>query len=108
MSDTYREQEAILRKLQIHQLNPMQEEAIPTIERVKNTILLFSHLKILDQSNLKYFVFMFINPKKTKKLKILPKENNEKRGILKKYIFCFCSSNLDQDTQEKILKTDHC
>ena len=40
MSDTYREQEAILRKLQIHQLNPMQEEAIPTIERVKNTILL--------------------------------------------------------------------
>ena len=40
MSDTIREQEAILRKLQIHQLNPMQEEAIPTIERVKNTILL--------------------------------------------------------------------
>jgi superfamily II DNA/RNA helicase len=40
MSDTIREQEAILRKLGIHQLNPMQEEAIPTIERVKNTILL--------------------------------------------------------------------
>lgn len=40
MSDIIREQEAILRKLQIHQLNPMQEEAIPTIERVKNTILL--------------------------------------------------------------------
>ena len=40
MSDTIREQEAILTKLGIHQLNPMQEEAIPTIERVKNTILL--------------------------------------------------------------------
>ncbi len=40
MSDTIREQEAILNKLNIHQLNPMQEEAIPTIERVKNTILL--------------------------------------------------------------------
>lgn len=40
MSDTIREQDAILRKLNIHQLNPMQEEAIPTIERVKNTILL--------------------------------------------------------------------
>jgi superfamily II DNA/RNA helicase len=40
MSDTIREQDAILRKLNIHQLNPMQEEAIPTIERMKNTILL--------------------------------------------------------------------
>lgn len=40
MSETIREQEAILRKLKIAQLNPMQEEAIPTIERVKNTILL--------------------------------------------------------------------
>ncbi len=40
MSDTIKEQEAILQKLNIHQLNPMQEEAIPTIERVKNTILL--------------------------------------------------------------------
>ena len=40
MSDTIKEQEAILNKLNIYQLNPMQEEAIPTIERVKNTILL--------------------------------------------------------------------
>ena len=40
MSDTIRDQETILRKLKIAQLNPMQEEAIPTIERVKNTILL--------------------------------------------------------------------
>lgn len=40
MSDILRNQEAILRKLNIPQLNPMQEEAIPTIERVKNTKLL--------------------------------------------------------------------
>ncbi len=40
MSNTIREQDAILSKLNIYQLNPMQEEAIPTIERVKNTILL--------------------------------------------------------------------
>ena len=40
MSDYIQEQDVILRKLKIPQLNPMQEEAIPTIERVKNTILL--------------------------------------------------------------------
>lgn len=40
MSLSIRNQEAILQKLKIHQLNPMQEEAIPTIESVKNTILL--------------------------------------------------------------------
>lgn len=40
MSEIIKEQDAILRKLNIHQLNPMQEEAIPAIERMKNTILL--------------------------------------------------------------------
>ncbi len=40
MANTIKEQASILNKLNIHQLNPMQEEAIPTIERVKNTILL--------------------------------------------------------------------
>lgn len=40
MSEYITSQDVILRKLKIPQLNPMQEEAIPTIERVKNTILL--------------------------------------------------------------------
>lgn len=40
MSDINREQEVILRKLKIIELNPMQKEAIPMIEKVKNTILL--------------------------------------------------------------------
>ncbi|MCP4882906.1 MAG: DEAD/DEAH box helicase, partial [Flavobacteriales bacterium] len=40
MSVFIQDQDVILGKLKIPQLNPMQEEAIPTIERVKNTILL--------------------------------------------------------------------
>ena len=40
MANIIKEQQAILEKLNIHQLNPMQEEAIPAIERTKNTILL--------------------------------------------------------------------
>ena len=40
MSDYIQEQDVILRKLKIPQLNPMQEESVPTIERVKNTVLL--------------------------------------------------------------------
>ena len=33
-------QQEILQKLRIEQLNPMQEEAIPVIEEMPNTILL--------------------------------------------------------------------
>ena len=40
MANIIKEQQAILQKLNIHQLNPMQEEAIPAIEKNKNTILL--------------------------------------------------------------------
>lgn len=40
MANIIKEQQAILEKLNIHTLNPMQEEAIPAIERNKNTILL--------------------------------------------------------------------
>ena len=40
MSDYIQDQDLILRKLNIPELNVMQKEAIPTIERVKNTILL--------------------------------------------------------------------
>ena len=40
MANHIKEQEEILRKLQIHQLNEMQEEAITTIDRANNTILL--------------------------------------------------------------------
>ena len=35
MANIIKEQQAILEKLNIHQLNPMQEEAIPAIERTK-------------------------------------------------------------------------
>ena len=40
MANNIREQRDILTKLNIHQLNPMQEEAIPAIEKSANTILL--------------------------------------------------------------------
>jgi superfamily II DNA/RNA helicase len=40
MANIIKEQQAILEKLNIHQLNKMQEEAIPVIEKTKNTILL--------------------------------------------------------------------
>jgi len=40
MANIIKEQEAILKKLNIHSLNPMQEEAIPVIEKNRNTILL--------------------------------------------------------------------
>lgn len=40
MANIIKEQQAILEKLNIHQLNKMQEEAIPSIEKNKNTILL--------------------------------------------------------------------
>ena len=40
MANIIKEQEAILKKLNIHTLNPMQEEAIPLIEENKNIILL--------------------------------------------------------------------
>jgi len=40
MANIIREQQDILDKLKIYQLNPMQEEAIPVIERTLNTILL--------------------------------------------------------------------
>jgi len=40
MANIIREQQHILDKLKIYQLNPMQEEAIPVIERTLNTILL--------------------------------------------------------------------
>lgn len=40
MANIIKEQQAILEKLNIHTLNPMQEEAIPAIEKNKNTILL--------------------------------------------------------------------
>lgn len=40
MSDNIRNQEAILRKLNIPELNDMQVKAIPTIEKFKNTILI--------------------------------------------------------------------
>ena len=40
MANIIREQQHILDKLKIYQLNPMQEEAIPVIEKTTNTILL--------------------------------------------------------------------
>jgi superfamily II DNA/RNA helicase len=40
MANSIKEQEDILTKLNIHQLNPMQEEAISVIETTPNTILL--------------------------------------------------------------------
>ena len=40
MANIIREQQHILDKLKIYQLNPMQEEAIPIIEKTANTILL--------------------------------------------------------------------
>ena len=40
MANSIRNQEAILAKLNIHQLNPMQEEAIASIKTYTNTILL--------------------------------------------------------------------
>ena len=40
MANTIKEQQDILTKLNIHVLNPMQEEAISVIERTTNTILL--------------------------------------------------------------------
>lgn len=40
MANTIKSQEDILTKLNIQQLNPMQEEAVPAIERTRNTILL--------------------------------------------------------------------
>jgi len=40
MANIIREQQHILDKLKIYQLNPMQEEAIPVIEKTANTILL--------------------------------------------------------------------
>lgn len=40
MANTIKDQQDILEKLNIHQLNPMQEEAISAIERETNTILL--------------------------------------------------------------------
>ena len=40
MANTIRDQEDILAKLNIHVLNPMQEEAIAVIEKTTNTILL--------------------------------------------------------------------
>jgi superfamily II DNA/RNA helicase len=40
MANIIKEQEDILKKLNIHSLNPMQEEAIPLIEKNRNTILL--------------------------------------------------------------------
>ena len=40
MANTIKEQQDILTKLNIHVLNPMQEEAISVIDRTTNTILL--------------------------------------------------------------------
>lgn len=40
MANTIKDQQDILDKLNIHQLNPMQEEAIPVIEKETNIILL--------------------------------------------------------------------
>ncbi len=40
MANIIREQQAILEKLQIQALNPMQKEAIPSIERNANTVLI--------------------------------------------------------------------
>ncbi len=40
MANSIKEQQDILTKLNIHQLNPMQEEAIAVIEKTTNTILL--------------------------------------------------------------------
>ena len=38
MANIIKEQQAILEKLNIHQLNKMQEEAIPVIEKTKNIL----------------------------------------------------------------------
>jgi superfamily II DNA/RNA helicase len=40
MANSIKEQQDILEKLNIHVLNPMQEEAIPVINNTTNTILL--------------------------------------------------------------------
>ncbi len=40
MANNFKDQQDILTKLNIHMLNPMQEEAIPVIETTTNTILL--------------------------------------------------------------------
>ena len=40
MANSIKDQQDILLKLNIHQLNPMQEEAISVIETTPNTILL--------------------------------------------------------------------
>jgi len=40
MANTIKEQQEILNKLNISQLNSMQEESIPVIETTKNTVLL--------------------------------------------------------------------
>ncbi|MEQ9580848.1 MAG: DEAD/DEAH box helicase, partial [Arenibacter sp.] len=40
MANNIKEQEDILSKLNIQQLNPMQEEAISVIEKTANTIIL--------------------------------------------------------------------
>ena len=40
MANSIKNQEDVLTKLNIHALNPMQEEAIPVIETTTNTIIL--------------------------------------------------------------------
>jgi len=40
MANIIKDQQDILSKLNIHELNPMQKEAIPVIETTSNTILL--------------------------------------------------------------------
>jgi len=40
MANAIKSQQDILTKLGIHKLNPMQEEAVPVIEKTINTILL--------------------------------------------------------------------
>ena len=44
---------------------------------------------------------MFLNAKKPKKLKIPPKENNEKRKILKNHNFCVNPANLEMQPKKK-------
>ena len=40
MANDIKDQQDILKKLNIHKLNPMQEEAIAVIEKTTNTIIL--------------------------------------------------------------------
>ena len=40
MANSIKDQEGILKKINIHELNPMQEEAISVINKSTNTILL--------------------------------------------------------------------